>query len=66
MFVENPSHKKGMQKPGKTEVSSKKGETMEGYTGIKGGMSGCTMEHHSKLLHGKKLEPKVMKEYFKR
>lgn len=66
MFVENPSKKKGMQKPGSSSVSSKKGETMEGYSGIKSGGSMCTMADHSKILKGKALEPKVKKDYFSR
>lgn len=59
MFVENPSMKKGMQKPGKTAGAPSKGaETMKNFSKISSEGKEKSMEHCSKLLAGKTLEPK--------
>jgi hypothetical protein len=58
MFVEHPSMKKGMLKAGKTGSAPKGKESMGRYSGeSKSGMKN-TMEHCSKLLSGRSLEPK--------
>lgn len=66
MFKEHPSHKKGMERPGKSagkpHHSAK--NSMEGFSKIEGKSHGNSMEHHSKLLAGKKAEPKVLSHYF--
>lgn len=67
MFVEKPSMKKGMEKPGKTDGAPMKGkDTMEDYSRIGGEGMKDSMKHCSKLLAGKKLEPKQKngREYF--
>ncbi len=66
MFVEHPSQKKGMQKPGKSAGAPHKSEknTIAGYSKLEDGHGGKSMEHCSRLLGGKALEPKVMSHYF--
>lgn len=59
MFVEKPSMKKGMQKPGKSAGAPKHGkETMKDYSKLGSEGMHNTMEHCSKLLDAKALEPK--------
>ncbi len=65
MFVEKPSMKKGMEKPAKSAGAPKAGvDTMKNFSKLGSEGMKNSMEHCSKLLDAKSLEPKAQKKFF--